>query len=456
MPGRHRRPARSSTANRRLGAVGVAGITGFAAALAGASSAHADPAPPAPTGSSAPATPHRTTPIGAPKGHTPATPEVRKAPMQGDFGTGKIRVGVKIKDGAYVPDGTTTVGTQITIVETGDGVDGGSQTTTCNTDASTVQPGSTASYCVWDNELEQTDDYYLTEPGDSVSITQTTVNQNLAIDSSVKTFGPCDETDETGFCDPVTARFIDPGLPPKAIDDSAKTKANVAVNIDVLPNDQPGEPGAPETITNVTDANHGTAQLQSPPGRSHGRGRAAPTTQTIEYTPDHNFTGVDHFQYTMETPNGSSTALVTVTVTARPPIARDNHARTQPSTPVTIAVEDNDSANYPDTKLTLKSVGDPKHGTARIDGKQIVYTPDDGFAGTDTFPYTVSTPFGTATAEVTVIVPAAPTTSPPPTGPIAVTGTDVSSSLDIAVGLLVAGGALAVVGRRRRRPGRHA
>ena len=62
-----------------------------------------------------------------------------------------------------------------------------------------------------------------------MSITQTTVNKYLAIDTSVKTFGPCAATDnEFGFCDPVTALFVDPGLPPVAVDDSAKTKANVS------------------------------------------------------------------------------------------------------------------------------------------------------------------------------------------------------------------------------------
>jgi LPXTG-motif cell wall-anchored protein len=461
MPGRHRSPAAPpSNATRRLGAVGLAGFTGLAAAFATAGGAHADPAPPTPHSSSTPTAPGRDTPIGAPKGRTAptpgksATPETRKAPMQGNFGTGKIRVGVKIKPGVFVPDGTTTVGSEITIVETGDGVDGGTETTTCDTDASTVQAGSTASYCVWDNQFQETDDYYLTEPGDSVSITQTTVNPNLVIDSSDKTFGPCDGNDETGFCDPVTALFVDPALPPNAVNDFAKTKANVSVTIDVLNNDQPGEPGAPLTITNSTEPKHGTATLNSPPGK--GSGKAAPTTQTFVYDPDHNFTGVDHFHYTIETPNGHSTALVTVNVTAPPPVARNNHAQTQQGKSVTISVENNDSARYPHTKITLVSVGHPKHGTARIDGNQIIYTPVDGFSGTDKFPYKISTPFGTATAEVTVVIPAAPTTSPPPSGPIAVTGTDVSTSLDIAIGLLLAGGALAVVGRRRRRSGGHA
>jgi hypothetical protein len=459
MPGRHRSPAAlPSNTTRRLGAVGVAGLTGFATAFAAAGGAHAAPAPPAPTGTAAPTSPGRDVPIGAPKGRIAPTPDTgpaatkaRKAPAQGNFGTGKIRVGVKIKNGVYVPPGTTTVGSEITIVETGDGVQGGTQTTTCDTDASTVEAGSTASYCIWDNQFEQTDAYYLSAPGDSVTITQTTVNKNLVIDSSVKTLGPCTGTDpEFGFCDPVTETFVDPALPPKAIDDFAKTKANVSVTINVLNNDQPGEPGAPLTITNATDPQHGTAQITSPPGKAGGKAKAAPSTQTIKYDPDHNFTGVDHFHYTIESTNGSSTALVTVKVTAPPPIARNNHAQTEQGKSVTIAIENNDSARYPNTKLTLVSVGDPKHGTARIHGNQIIYTPDDGFFGTDTFPYKISTPFGTDTAEVTVVIPAPPTST---SVPIAVTGTNAGAGLDLALGLLIAGGALAAVGRRRRSGG---
>lgn len=438
MPARHRKPESRPVLNRRLGAVGVAGLAGLATAFA-AAPAHADPAPSTNTTSAAPdpgaaAAEHAST---APKAST----SVRQ--IKADFGNGKIRVGVKIKDGAYVPPGTTTVGTEITIVETGDDVEGGTKTTTCRTDASTVEPGSTASYCVWNDEPGQLVDYYISEPDDSVSITQTTVNKYLAIDTSVKKFGPCTADDDSGYCDPVTAVFVDPGLPPKAVDDSAKTKANVPVDIDVLANDDPGEPGAPVTITNVTSPKHGTVVLGTGASSRTGKDRAAPITQTLQYKPDHNFTGVDHFHYTISTPNGTSSALVTVKVTAPPPIARDDHARTEQDTAVTIDVENNDSARYPNTHLTLEAVGTPSHGTARIHGNQIIYTPDHGFSGTDRFPYTVSTPFGTATADVTVVVPAAV--------PIAVTGPDVEQGLGIALGLLAAGGGLATAGRRRRR-----
>ena len=439
MPGRHRRLTLPSNTSRRVGALGVAGLTGFAAALATAGSASADPAPDGANANTAPASNDQAAKPAPPK---PA------AQLKGRFGTGKIRVGVKIKNGDYVPDGTTTVGTQITIVETGDGVQGGRQETTCNTDASTVQPGSTASFCVFDNSNQgggPLNDYYLSASGDTVTVTQTTVNQYLAIDSSVKSFGPCTPTQE-GFCDPQQAVFVDPGLPPKAVDDSAKTKANVGVMISVLKNDDPGEPGAPVTITDITNPAHGKVLGVVGQSSRPGSGRAAPTAakQTIEYDPDHNFTGVDHFHYTIETPNGRSTALVTVTVTAPPPVARDNSVRTKQNTAVTIDVENNDSARYPNTDLTLASVGTPKHGTAQIDGDQIVYTPDTGFSGVDTFPYTISTPFGTDTALVTVTIPA------PPDEPIAVTGTDTRQGVEIGLALLLAGGGLAFAGRRRR------
>ena len=50
----------------------------------------------------------------------------------------------------------------------------------------------------------------------------------------------------------------------------------------------------------------------------------------------------------------------------------------------------------------LTSVTDPAHGTARIDGSEVVYVPDRDFNGTDTFTYGVAEVGTTATVTVTV------------------------------------------------------
>jgi hypothetical protein len=94
---------------------------------------------------------------------------------------------------------------------------------------------------------------------------------------------------------------------------------------------------------------------------------------------------------------------------ALPPVAGDDTAATEEETPVTIAVLANDSDPSGDP-LTVAAVADPARGTAvaNADGT-ITYTPDAGFAGTETFEYTVSDDKGnTDTGAVTVTVDAGP------------------------------------------------
>ena len=82
--------------------------------------------------------------------------------------------------------------------------------------------------------------------------------------------------------------------------------------------------------------------------------------------------------------------------------AVDDTATTDAGTPVTIDVLLNDT---PRVGLTLVQVSDPPNGSATISGNAVVYTPDAGFAGTDTFTYIVRDRFQqTATATVTVTV----------------------------------------------------
>ncbi|HEV2853176.1 MAG TPA: Ig-like domain-containing protein [Thermoanaerobaculia bacterium] len=87
------------------------------------------------------------------------------------------------------------------------------------------------------------------------------------------------------------------------------------------------------------------------------------------------------------------------------PYAMDDRAFTGMAAAVTLAVLANDWDPNRD-RLTLASVGAPAHGTAQgnADGT-VTYTPAPGFAGTDSFPYTVSDGRGgTATGNAVVSV----------------------------------------------------
>ena len=193
--------------------------------------------------------------------------------------------------------------------------------------------------------------------------------------------------------------------------------------------------------------------------------------------------------------NGADDSLDLALVPRVGPIAADDDAETPADTPVVIPVLDNDTIPG-GTTVTVTAVTDPPNGTAVInpDGT-VTYTPDTGFAGTDTFTYTICdldalTAFGDnaatravfcSTATVTVTTPppvpvepgsqttpttTTPTTTTPTTStPTTSTGDTptVSSTLPrsgsdsrpiqtLAVVFLAAG--LALIGASRRRDDR--
>ncbi|MCF6469871.1 hypothetical protein FAF44_15940 [Nonomuraea sp. MG754425] len=83
-----------------------------------------------------------------------------------------------------------------------------------------------------------------------------------------------------------------------------------------------------------------------------------------------------------------------------PTRAADDTAATTENTAVTVPVLANDTATAP----VISRVTQPAHGTARISGDKVIYTPDQDRAGTDRFTYTIETACGTGTATVTVTV----------------------------------------------------
>jgi hypothetical protein len=88
--------------------------------------------------------------------------------------------------------------------------------------------------------------------------------------------------------------------PPNVVDDLATTKKNNPIILDVLANDSDLDEDS-LVIDNVTDPAHGTASIT--------------TVNTIIYSPDPGFHGIDSFQYSAGDGNGGfSTAVVSVTV----------------------------------------------------------------------------------------------------------------------------------------------
>ncbi|MGA9335447.1 MAG: Ig-like domain-containing protein [Rudaea sp.] len=182
------------------------------------------------------------------------------------------------------------------------------------------------------------------------------------------------------------------GALPIAHADAATTDYDTPVTIDVLANDTDPN-GYALSLVSVTNPAHGTVQIIG---------------NAIVYTPQTDFYGMDAFSYTAsDSHGGTSSAVVSVTVRqSGTPVAADDRAATGYNTPITIAVLANDS-DPNSLPLAITSVTAPAHGGARTSGSAIIYTPQPGFYGTDTFSYTVSDGRGgMASATVTVSVSA--------------------------------------------------
>ncbi|MEM9498243.1 MAG: Ig-like domain-containing protein [Pseudomonadota bacterium] len=196
---------------------------------------------------------------------------------------------------------------------------------------------------------------------------------------------------------------------PDASDDTAFTAFDTPVEIDVLANDSDADDDVLEITSVSASAEGGTVEIDD-------NGTTDTSDDTVLYTPADGFDGEDSFTYVISDGNGGEdTATVTVTVDPEPntdPVAENDSATTRPETAVEIDVLANDSdADGDDIRIT--SIGDASNGTVSIDDKgtgdtsddTLIYTPDAGFDGNDSFTYEISDGNGgTDTAVVDVAV----------------------------------------------------
>ncbi len=172
--------------------------------------------------------------------------------------------------------------------------------------------------------------------------------------------------------------------------------------LDVLANDSVGPLGGTPTIEAVTAAQNGVVTIEN---------------ERLVYTPNPNFFGVDVFEYVLG--DGldhftMATVTIAVTPTNDPPTANDDvFAVVSESLSISLDVLANDTI-APDAgeTLTIIEFSSPSRGgqlSAGQNGRSLIYTPDAGFLGTETFTYTISDGNGgTDTANVSVAVTPAP------------------------------------------------
>ena len=184
---------------------------------------------------------------------------------------------------------------------------------------------------------------------------------------------------------------------PVAVDDSGFTDEDLPIFVDVLVND-----------TGLGDGGI-TINLATPPG--HGTATAGATN--FLYVPAANYNGTDTFTYTITDADGDTSAPATVTINLNAlndaPVAIATTASTNEGVAVTVnlTATDVDSAG-----VTFAIGTAPANGTlgaitpAGAFAATVVYTPNAGFDGSDSFTFTASDGALTsaaATAGLTVI-----------------------------------------------------
>lgn len=178
---------------------------------------------------------------------------------------------------------------------------------------------------------------------------------------------------------------------PVAADDTVSTTKGVATTIRVLDNDADTD-GEPLTIASVGAPGHGTVAIND--------------DGTLAYTPTAGFSGTDGFTYALDDGCGGTVeGTVTVDVRNQAPVAVDDGADTYRGTAIEVDVMANDSDPDGDT-IEPAIDSEPENGTVAVtaDGTML-YTPEPGFVGTDTFAYTIDDgDGGTAVGTVAVNV----------------------------------------------------
>ncbi|GAA1598451.1 Ig-like domain-containing protein [Actinoplanes couchii] len=180
---------------------------------------------------------------------------------------------------------------------------------------------------------------------------------------------------------------------PVAVADERRTAYQKAITIKVLENDL--DPDGTLALAAVGKPDHGTARASG---------------DSVIYTPPSGFSGLATFTYSAKDAAGQTTgATVKVTVAAAPN-APDKAVEAEPGKAISIPLPTVDTNG---TKITIRSIGKPKHGTAKLNANgTVTYKAAKGFAGTDTFTYQAVDPDGNPTSGTITVKVAGASQSP--------------------------------------------
>ncbi len=197
---------------------------------------------------------------------------------------------------------------------------------------------------------------------------------------------------------------FDKNTPPVAEPDSEITQINQSIDISVMNNDHD------ENGNGSSDPFWIAALIEDPKN-----GEIDTDGRTIIYLPNVNFSGQDSFKYKIGDANGG-TAEATVTVLVNnPPVTFDDVALTEMNTPVVLTPLENDKdADGDALSLSLDPAIVPMNGTVVLNGKNLEYTPNDGFVGTDFFGYVANDPNNAGAGGIVTIFVGIPFGNNPP------------------------------------------
>jgi len=144
------------------------------------------------------------------------------------------------------------------------------------------------------------------------------------------------------------------------------------------------------------------------------------TTGVITYTPTAGYIGSDAFTYTIADDTKTcvaATVIVNVISTNTKPVTNADSISTNAGTAVDIDVTSNDTDDDAITNSTITITNTPSNGTAVVSSGMVTYTPIAGYAGSDSFTYTLTDVESAQSLNATVTVEVVTSSASTPTSP---------------------------------------
>jgi hypothetical protein len=219
--------------------------------------------------------------------------------------------------------------------------------------------------------------------------------------------------DGTATSTPATVSLtISPNTAPSASDTSKTTAFGASATVTLT-----GQDAQTCDLTFTITAGPAHGSLDNPAGKACVPGNPNTDTATVVYTPTAGYSGPDSFTFTVSDGSlDSNEGTVSVTVSANQPPTANATSKSVPfQTPTSVSLSGTDAESC---QLTFQIASGPAHGSLgtvsgdactpgspNTDAATVVYTPDPGYSGPDSFTYTVddgTTTSVAATATLTV------------------------------------------------------